>query len=79
MGRDDAPVTMVEFTDYQCPFCRKFETDSFAKLKTEYIDTGKVRFISRDLPSISIPTLPAPPWPRAVPESNINSGKCATP
>ena len=50
MGRDDAPVTMVEFTDYQCPFCRKFERESFADLKKNYIDTGKVRFVSRDLP-----------------------------
>jgi protein-disulfide isomerase len=50
MGREDAPVTMVEFTDYQCPFCRRFETGTFAQLKKEYIDTGKVRFVSRDLP-----------------------------
>jgi protein-disulfide isomerase len=50
MGREDAPVTMVEFTDYQCPFCRRFETGSFAQLKRNYIDTGKVRFVSRDLP-----------------------------
>jgi protein-disulfide isomerase len=50
IGRDDAPVTMVEFTDYQCPFCRRFEADSFAQLKKDYIDTGKVRFVSRDLP-----------------------------
>jgi protein-disulfide isomerase len=58
MGRDDAPVTMVEFTDYQCPFCRRFETESFAKLKTEYIDTGKVRFVSRDLPLEFHPNAP---------------------
>jgi protein-disulfide isomerase len=50
MGRDDAPVTMVEFTDYQCPFCRKYHTETFAQLKKNYIDTGKVRFYSRDLP-----------------------------
>ncbi len=50
LGRADAPVTMVEFTDYQCPFCRRFESDSFAQLKKDYIDTGKVRFVSRDLP-----------------------------
>lgn len=50
VGRDDAPVTMVEFTDYQCPFCRKYHIDTFAELKKNYIDTGKVRFISRDLP-----------------------------
>jgi protein-disulfide isomerase len=50
MGRDDAPVTIVEFTDYQCPFCRKYHTETFAQLKKNYIDTGKVRFASRDLP-----------------------------
>jgi len=59
MGRDDAPVTMVEFTDYQCPFCRRFEADSFAQLKKEYIDTGKVRFVSRDLPLDFHPNAPA--------------------
>jgi protein-disulfide isomerase len=41
---------MAEFTDYQCPFCRRFETNTFAELKKDYIDTGKVRFVSRDLP-----------------------------
>lgn len=50
IGRDDAPVTMVEFTDYQCPFCRKYHTETFPELKKNYIDTGKMRFISRDLP-----------------------------
>ncbi|MFZ3264597.1 MAG: thioredoxin domain-containing protein [Terriglobales bacterium] len=50
MGRADAPVTIVEFTDYQCPFCRKYHTANFPELKKNYIDTGKVRFVSRDLP-----------------------------
>lgn len=50
MGRDDAPVTIVEFTDFQCPFCRKYHTETFGLLKKNYIDTGKVRFASRDLP-----------------------------
>jgi len=50
LGREDAPVTVVEFVDYQCPFCRKFHSESFAQLKKNYIDTGKVRFVSRDLP-----------------------------
>lgn len=49
-GREDAPVTVVEFADYQCPFCRKFQSETFAELKKDYIDTGKVRFVSRDLP-----------------------------
>ncbi|MGJ5818073.1 DsbA family protein [Paludibaculum fermentans] len=50
LGRMDAPVTMVEFTDYQCGFCRAFHFNTFPQLKRDFIDTGKVRFISRDLP-----------------------------
>ena len=50
LGRPDAPVTMVEFTDYECPFCRQYHMASFEKLKRDYIDTGKVRYVSRDLP-----------------------------
>ncbi|MFY9727312.1 MAG: thioredoxin domain-containing protein [Bryobacteraceae bacterium] len=50
LGDKNAPITMVEFTDYQCPFCRQFYTQTFAELKKNYIDTGKVRFYSRDLP-----------------------------
>jgi protein-disulfide isomerase len=50
LGRPDAPVTMVEFTDLECPFCRQFHTAAFEQIKKNYIDTGKVRFVSRDLP-----------------------------
>ena len=58
LGRDDAPVTVVEFADYQCPFCRKFHSDTFAELKKNYIDTGKVRYVSRDLPLDFHPNAP---------------------
>jgi len=50
LGAKTAPVTMVEFTDYQCPYCRQFHVQTFAELKKNFIDTGKVRFYSRDLP-----------------------------
>jgi protein-disulfide isomerase len=50
MGANNAPVTMLEFADFQCPYCRRFQAETFAELKKNYIDTGKVRFISRDLP-----------------------------
>ncbi|MDR3704127.1 MAG: thioredoxin domain-containing protein [Candidatus Sulfopaludibacter sp.] len=50
LGNKDAPLTMVEFTDYQCPFCQRFHVTAFNELKKNYIDTGKVRFYSRDLP-----------------------------
>lgn len=54
LGSKDAPLTMVEFTDYQCPFCQKFHTTVFSDLKKNFIDTGKVRFYSRDLPLDSL-------------------------
>jgi protein-disulfide isomerase len=50
VGRDDAPVTIVEFDDYQCPICRKYHSATFTELKKNYIDTGKVRYVIRDFP-----------------------------
>jgi protein-disulfide isomerase len=50
LGNKDAPLTMVEFTDYQCPFCGRFEATTFPEIKKKYIDTGKMRLIVRDLP-----------------------------
>ena len=41
---------MVEFTDLQCPFCRQFALTSFDEIKKNWIDTGKLRYISRDFP-----------------------------
>jgi len=50
MGKEDAPLVLVEYTDYQCPFCQRFHNDAFAQIKANYIDTGKIRFVSRDFP-----------------------------
>jgi protein-disulfide isomerase len=50
LGRADAPVTLVEFSDYQCPFCQRFFATVLPVLKKEYIDTGKVRYVFRDFP-----------------------------
>ena len=50
LGRPDAPVTIVEFSDYQCPFCQRFFATTLPALKTEYIATGKVRYVFRDYP-----------------------------
>ncbi|HEY6871481.1 MAG TPA: DsbA family protein [Geobacteraceae bacterium] len=50
LGQSDAPLVMVEYTDYQCPFCNRFSATTFPELKKQYIDTGKLRFISRDFP-----------------------------
>lgn len=54
LGSSEAPVTIVEFTDYQCPFCRRFESTTFAEIRKKYIDTGKVRFIVRDFPLVDM-------------------------
>lgn len=50
IGREDAPVTIIEFTDLQCPYCARHATQTFPRLQREYIDTGKLRYTSRDLP-----------------------------
>jgi protein-disulfide isomerase len=50
LGRAEAPLTLVEFTDYQCPYCRRFQAETFPRLKHDWIDTGKLRFVVRDLP-----------------------------
>lgn len=48
LGNKDAKVTLVEFADYQCPFCEKFFTDTMSELKAKYIDTGKIKFVYQD-------------------------------
>jgi protein-disulfide isomerase len=54
LGNPDAPVTVIEFSDYQCPFCQRYFTATLPTLKKEYIDTGKVRYVFRDFPLDSI-------------------------
>jgi protein-disulfide isomerase len=58
LGRVDAPLTLVMFTDYQCPFCSRFETQTLPEIKRQYIDTGKLRFVVRDLPLPFHPNAP---------------------
>jgi protein-disulfide isomerase len=50
LGSKEAPFTIVEYTDYQCPFCQRFHVTAFPELKKAYIDSGKVRFYSKDMP-----------------------------
>jgi protein-disulfide isomerase len=50
IGSADAKVTIVEFSDFQCPFCRAFFEDTYAQLKKTYIDTGKARLVFRHFP-----------------------------
>ncbi|HIJ11132.1 TPA: DsbA family protein [Candidatus Woesearchaeota archaeon] len=48
LGNADAPVTIIEFSDYQCPFCSRFWSQTLPQIKSQYIATGKVKFVYRD-------------------------------
>ncbi|MFY8275180.1 DsbA family protein [Pseudoalteromonas sp. SSDWG2] len=50
LGEDTATVAIIEFSDFQCPYCKRFMDTTFPKLSSNYIETGKVRYISRDFP-----------------------------
>jgi protein-disulfide isomerase len=50
LGKDDAPVTIVEYASMTCPHCAHFHESTYPELKKRYIDTGKVRFIFREYP-----------------------------
>jgi len=49
-GKKNAPLTLIEFTDYQCPFCARHATLTLPALVKDYVDTGKVRYVLRDFP-----------------------------
>ena len=53
LGQKDAPLVMVEFNDYQSPACQQFHVAVFPSVMSNYIDTGKVRLVSRHLPQQS--------------------------
>ena len=49
-GNPDATVTIVEFSDFQCPFCKRFHETTLPLILENYVDTGKVKFVYRDFP-----------------------------
>jgi protein-disulfide isomerase len=50
LGDRDAPVTLIEFTDYQCPYCRRHFQNTMPLLIKNYVDTGKLRYVIREVP-----------------------------
>ena len=50
LGNKNAPITLIEFSDYECPFCKRHFDSTFPDLKKDYIDTGKVKLVYRDFP-----------------------------
>ncbi|WP_207099948.1 DsbA family protein [Paracoccus shandongensis] len=49
LGSDDAPLTVIEYASFTCGHCANFHAENWPKLKAEYVDTGKVKFIQRDV------------------------------
>ena len=49
-GRVDAPLTLIEYSDFTCGYCVKFFKETLPRLQAKYIETGKVRFVYRDYP-----------------------------
>ncbi len=58
-GSKKAPVTIIEFSDFQCSFCWKFWKETLPRLEAEYIKTGKVRFVYRHLAILGPPSVAA--------------------
>jgi protein-disulfide isomerase len=59
MGDPNAPVTIVEFSDYECPFCARHSQSTFLRLKQDYVDTGRVYYVFKDFPLTGLhPTAP---------------------
>ena len=49
-GENDAPVTLIEFSDYQCPYCKRHATQVMPALITKYVDSGQLRIVMREYP-----------------------------
>ena len=71
LGNPSAPLTIVEFSDFECSYCRHFHKQVMPLLKRDYIDTGLVRFVHKDLPLPFHPhALPAAAAARCAGEQN---------
>jgi len=55
-GKPDAPISIIEFGDFQCPYCQSFAIDTEPQIQTTYIDTGKVKFIFMEYPMQDVHT-----------------------
>tara|TARA_Y100000310_G_scaffold77162_1_gene73717 strand:+ start:3620 stop:4333 length:714 start_codon:yes stop_codon:yes gene_type:complete len=63
LGDADAPITIIEFSDLECPYCKRHHDETFPLIKSQYIDTGKIKYVFRDF----TPTLVNPSYhPNAI-------------
>lgn len=65
LGNPNAPVTFIEYADYQCPFCTKFFSETQPLLVTNYVQTGKMKMVFRNFPFLGPNRLPPRPPPNA--------------
>lgn len=70
MGRQDAPVTIVEHSSLGCPHCASFHADTLPRIKAEYLDTGKARLVFSDFP-LGGPALAAAMVARCAPKESF--------
>lgn len=48
--KNQASIAIIEYTDYECPYCKQFHSDTFPQIKTNWVDTGRIVYVVRDLP-----------------------------
>src|SRR6056297_3804671 len=65
-GERDAPVDIYYWTDYLCPFCKKFETETLPKVGANYLDAGEARLVFLAYPNIGEYSMPSAVWDRCV-------------
>lgn len=78
LGAVDAPVVMVEYSDYRCPFCGLFARDPLPVLVEKYVDSGELRIEWRDLPVFARSRCKQH-WPGVPRGSRANSGSSTRP
>ena len=66
IGRKDAPVTVAFWSDFQCPFCKRFELDTLPQMVKDYVDTGKVKIVMLDFAFLGSDSIAAGEYSRAV-------------
>ncbi len=66
IGQADAPLTIVFWSDFQCPFCKKFETEALPQIIEKYVSTGKAKIIFMDFPFLGADSITGALYSRAV-------------
>lgn len=76
-GDRDAPVDIYYWTDYLCPFCKQFETETLPDIGSNFIDTGNARLVLLSYPNIGEYSMPAAVWSRCVWAQTADSNPAA--